>query len=81
MTIVRFTNPSGAVRLGNQHANGTTTLLEGDLFGSLKDTGTPATITRLLAPLKPAAVMCIGLNYRKHAEEGKQAIQIGRAHV
>ncbi len=74
MKIVRFTDPSGAVRLGNQHANGTTTLLEGDLFGSLKDTGTPATITRLLAPLKPAAVMCIGLNYRKHAEEGKQAI-------
>ncbi len=74
MKIVRFVDPTGTTRLGNQHSNGTTTLLEGDLFEGLKDTGTPATITRLLAPLKPAAVMCIGLNYRKHAEEGKQAI-------
>ena len=28
----------------------------------------------MLAPIQPAAVLCIGLNYRKHAEEGKQAI-------
>jgi 2-keto-4-pentenoate hydratase/2-oxohepta-3-ene-1,7-dioic acid hydratase in catechol pathway len=28
----------------------------------------------LLAPVQPTAILCIGLNYRKHAEEGKAKI-------
>ncbi len=29
---------------------------------------------KLLAPLQPVDILCIGLNYRRHAEEGKAAI-------
>src|SRR4051794_19727035 len=74
MKIVRFLDPSGSIRFGRRHPDGSTTALAGDLFGDLRDTGEPATVAKLLAPLAPADILCIGLNYRKHAEEGKQAI-------
>lgn len=36
---------------------------------------TEAVVTgELLAPVNPVDILCIGLNYRRHAEEGKQAI-------
>ena len=44
-------------------------LLEGDLFGELRPTGIFAGEHTLLAPLQPSAILCIGLNYRAHAEE------------
>jgi 2-keto-4-pentenoate hydratase/2-oxohepta-3-ene-1,7-dioic acid hydratase in catechol pathway len=46
-------------------------LLEGDLFGGLRPTGILAGEHTLLAPLQPSAILCIGLNYRAHAEEMK----------
>lgn len=44
------------------------------LFDDLHDTGRDATVTKVLAPLEPRDILCIGLNYRKHAAEGGQAI-------
>ena len=46
-------------------------LLEGDLFGELRPTDIFAGEHTLLAPLEPSAILCIGLNYRAHAEEMK----------
>jgi 2-keto-4-pentenoate hydratase/2-oxohepta-3-ene-1,7-dioic acid hydratase in catechol pathway len=40
------------------------------LFEGLSDTGQAADVARQLAPLVPVDILCIGLNYRKHAEEG-----------
>lgn len=74
MRLVRFHDATNTIRFGNQHADGSTTLLAGDILGDFRDTGEKATVKKLLAPIAPAAVICIGLNYRKHAEEGKQAI-------
>ena len=71
MRIVRFLNEQHQEQLGNQQEDGTTTILEGDLFGELRDTGQPATVSKLLSPVQPADILCIGLNYRRHAEEGK----------
>ena len=68
MKIIRFLS-AGREHLGRLHDDGTTTLLEGDLFGPLRDTGTPATVDKLLAPLEPRDILCIGLNYKKHAAE------------
>ncbi|MFM8413874.1 MAG: fumarylacetoacetate hydrolase family protein [Planctomycetota bacterium] len=68
MKIVRFLS-AGREHLGRLHDDGRTTLLEGDLFGELRDTGTAAPLERLLAPLEPRDILCIGLNYRKHAAE------------
>jgi len=74
MHILRYRDSSGNIHLGTRHSSGQVTRLEGDLFGTLRDTGSPADVTKLLAPLQPADIVCIGLNYRKHAEEGGQAI-------
>ena len=51
------------------HDDGRVTLLEGDLFGPLADTGRTVTVEKLLAPLEPRDILCVGLNYRKHAAE------------
>lgn len=74
MKLVRFQDQSGQIGYGCQHADGRVTRIEGDLFGEFRDTGTPATVSRLLAPIAPADIFCIGLNYRRHAEEGQQPI-------
>jgi 2-keto-4-pentenoate hydratase/2-oxohepta-3-ene-1,7-dioic acid hydratase in catechol pathway len=71
MRILRFVDDSGKVRLGCDYRPGdqSASLLEGALFGELTDTGARASVTRLLAPLEPRAILCIGLNYRAHARE------------
>lgn len=74
MKIIRYSDAQGRIHHGVQHPNGTTTRLEGDLFGARRDTGEKAEIGKLLAPLVPADIICIGLNYRRHAEEGNQPI-------
>lgn len=70
MRIIRFLDDAGQERLGRQQDDGSATLLEGELFGQLRDTGQAANMAKLLAPLVPVDILCIGLNYRKHAEEG-----------
>jgi 2-keto-4-pentenoate hydratase/2-oxohepta-3-ene-1,7-dioic acid hydratase in catechol pathway len=51
-------------------------LIEGDLFGPHRVTDRQVPIDKLLAPLIPTDILCIGLNYRKHAEEGGSAIPV-----
>lgn len=74
MKIIRFETAAGEQHYGQQHENGKVTRLDGDLFGSLTDTGEAVNVSKLLAPIEPRDIFCIGLNYRKHAEEGKQPI-------
>jgi 2-keto-4-pentenoate hydratase/2-oxohepta-3-ene-1,7-dioic acid hydratase in catechol pathway len=74
MRLVRFVDSSERIQLGRQHDDGTVTRIDGHIFGPLSDTGESASVKKLLAPLQPPAVLCIGLNYRRHAEEGGAAI-------
>jgi len=74
MRIIRYLDSHGDTHYGSQLADGSATRLEGDLFGEQRDTRQTADIRQLLAPVHPADIFCIGLNYRKHAEEGKNAI-------
>jgi 2-keto-4-pentenoate hydratase/2-oxohepta-3-ene-1,7-dioic acid hydratase in catechol pathway len=73
MRIIRFLS-GGVVQMGRQIDDRRAELIEGDLFNSLHLTGREATIDKLLAPIVPADILCIGLNYRKHAEEGGSPI-------
>ena len=73
MKIIRYRDAGGNIHLARQHDDGSATRLAGDLFSKLSDTGERVQVGKLLAPLVPADILCIGLNYRKHAEEGKQA--------
>ena len=69
MKIIRYQSPDGVLGYAQQHADGTATKLRGTLFEKLEPTGEPAVIAKLLAPLEPRALLCIGLNYRQHAAE------------
>jgi len=74
MRIIRYQDPQGAVRCAAQQPDGSSRQIVGDILGAYEVTGEPARVEKLLAPVAPVAFFCIGLNYRRHAEEGKAAI-------
>ena len=69
MKIIRYTNKTNTTHHAVQHADGQFERLEGRLYDSLRPTGEDADVVKILAPVDPVAIYCIGLNYRKHAEE------------
>jgi 2-keto-4-pentenoate hydratase/2-oxohepta-3-ene-1,7-dioic acid hydratase in catechol pathway len=69
MRIIRFIDGDGAVRHGVDRGDGTADLLAGDPTRGVQPTGTSAAVDRLVRPIEPAAIICIGLNYREHAAE------------
>lgn len=71
MKIIRYQDPSGAIFHASQQADGGALKISGDLFGSFSVTPEKARVAKLLAPLVPSSIVCIGLNYRRHAEESK----------
>ena len=50
--------------------DGTAREIAGDIFGDFRDTGRVIACGKLLAPVAPANLLAIGLNYKRHAEEG-----------
>lgn len=83
MPLMRYVDPEGLVHLARGDGNGRWERLAephsaqgpgADLFSELRPTGEGARIARLLAPLQPAAIFCIGLNYRRHAAETGAAL-------
>lgn len=50
-------------------ADHTIQLLHGDPFSALTDSGRRVGVQKLLAPVEPRAILCIGLNYRLHVGE------------
>ncbi|MEM8944717.1 MAG: fumarylacetoacetate hydrolase family protein [Planctomycetota bacterium] len=69
MKIIRFQDDQGAIQFGSQQGDDRVTLLEGDVYGDYRDTEQPATVAKLLAPIAPVDIICIGLNYAHHAAE------------
>jgi len=74
MKLVRYQSSSGSVFFGCRHNDGTITRIDGDIFGAFKDSGDLDSPAKLLAPIVPCDIICIGLNYRKHAAEGNKPI-------
>ncbi len=69
MKIVRYLDPSGVTHYGRQDAQGSVERLEGDIYSALRPAGEAANVRKILAPIVPSAILCIGLNYRHHAAE------------
>jgi 2-keto-4-pentenoate hydratase/2-oxohepta-3-ene-1,7-dioic acid hydratase in catechol pathway len=74
MKLIRYRDPSNQIHFGSIHDGDRVTRVEGDIYGSYRDTGEAADVAKRLAPIDPRDIICIGLNYRKHAAEGGQAI-------
>src|ERR1700744_730233 len=69
MKIIRYQDKQGSIGYAAQQADGSALKITGDVYSSLKLTTEKADVAKLLAPIQPSSIICIGLNYRKHAEE------------
>ena len=69
MKIVRYQDWQNKIHYGVQRPDGTTVRIVGDVFAEHEATDVPANVVKLLAPIAPTQILCIGLNYRKHAAE------------
>ena len=69
MKIIRYLDSDGNVYHGAEQPDGSVRRIEGDLYSSYRVTSTQDTVAKLLAPIAPTQILCIGLNYRRHAAE------------
>ncbi len=69
MKIMRYEDPAGKRSWARREADGSWTALEGELLTGLNETGRPAEVKKILAPLEPRAVIGAALNYKEHARE------------
>lgn len=68
MKIIRHQSPTGPAYAALQ-PDGSARAISGDIYGDFKVTDQVVTPGKLLAPIQPAQILCIGLNYAKHAAE------------
>jgi 2-keto-4-pentenoate hydratase/2-oxohepta-3-ene-1,7-dioic acid hydratase in catechol pathway len=69
MKILRYQDRSGHIHVAQQNPDLGFERLEGDMFSRLTPTGEVADVVKILAPVAPPAIFCVGLNYRRHAAE------------
>jgi 2-keto-4-pentenoate hydratase/2-oxohepta-3-ene-1,7-dioic acid hydratase in catechol pathway len=69
MKIIRYQDRAGHIGRAAQQEDGSALKLAGDIYQSPKTTAENADIAKVLAPIQPTAIICIGLNYRRHAQE------------
>lgn len=74
MRIIRYADSQGQIRYASQQPDGSARQIDGDIFIRYQVTDRIAEVKKLLSPVQPTAILCIGLNYRRHAEEGKSPI-------
>jgi 2-keto-4-pentenoate hydratase/2-oxohepta-3-ene-1,7-dioic acid hydratase in catechol pathway len=68
MKIVRYLDGAGRAHHGAEESD-RVLKIEGDILGDHVVTREIAEVERLLAPVAPTQLLCIGLNYRRHAQE------------
>jgi 2-keto-4-pentenoate hydratase/2-oxohepta-3-ene-1,7-dioic acid hydratase in catechol pathway len=71
MHLIRHLSSSGPAYAALQ-ADGSVREISGDIFGDFRMTDRVIKPGKRLAPIVPTNILCIGLNYRKHAAESKQ---------
>ncbi len=69
MRIVRYADATGEIGLGALTADDFAVPMMGELYGTLEPAGEPVPVAAYLAPVQPANIFAIGLNYGRHAEE------------
>ncbi|MDB6167837.1 MAG: 5-oxopent-3-ene,2,5-tricarboxylate decarboxylase [Verrucomicrobia bacterium] len=73
MKIIRHLTPSGPSYAALQ-PDGSAREIIGDILGDFHATDRVVKPGKLLAPLAPAGILAIGLNYKRHAEEGGKGV-------
>jgi 2-keto-4-pentenoate hydratase/2-oxohepta-3-ene-1,7-dioic acid hydratase in catechol pathway len=71
--IIRHLTPSGPACAALQ-PDGSAREIAGDIFGDFRVTDRVVAPGKLLAPVVPTNILCIGLNYKKHAAESNSPL-------
>jgi 2-keto-4-pentenoate hydratase/2-oxohepta-3-ene-1,7-dioic acid hydratase in catechol pathway len=74
MHIIRFIDENDLVCYGHEYSDNTAVVLQGHLYDGLITTGKKTKVKKLLAPVEPVAILCIGLNYHQHAQETEASL-------
>ena len=74
MKIIRYQDTQRQIHFAVQQPDGTAREIKGDIFAEFKVTDKRADVHKLLSPVEPKGILCIGLNYRRHAAEGNAPI-------
>ncbi len=74
MRIIRFLDYQGNEWSGCDVKDNSAAVINGDIFGDFTVTGKRVEIKSLLAPFQPVSILCIGLNYKMHAQETGAAL-------
>ena len=69
MQIIRFRGTNNHLYTGCDYDGTSASVVEGDPYGILTDTGQRRNVAKIEIPVVPTAIFCIGLNYRGHAKE------------
>jgi 2-keto-4-pentenoate hydratase/2-oxohepta-3-ene-1,7-dioic acid hydratase in catechol pathway len=69
MKIIRYQDSQNRIAHGWQAQDGGYCKISGDIFGQYSAGTEPADVAKLLAPVAPTGILCVGLNYRRHAAE------------
>lgn len=75
MKIIRYEDPSGKILHAVQEQDAKFLRLDGDPLQGFEMTGEPAIVVRILAPVAPTMIWCVGKNYRRHADEVGMGIE------
>jgi 2-keto-4-pentenoate hydratase/2-oxohepta-3-ene-1,7-dioic acid hydratase in catechol pathway len=69
MKIIGYLDSANVAHHAAEQPDGSALRIEGDIYGTHKVTSEKAQIKKLLSPIAPTQILCIGLNYRQHAAE------------
>jgi 2-keto-4-pentenoate hydratase/2-oxohepta-3-ene-1,7-dioic acid hydratase in catechol pathway len=69
MKLIRYLDHAGKIHYAAEQPGGGHLRIDGDPFGEIRVTKESATVAKILAPVVPVQIWCIGQNYRRHADE------------
>jgi 2-keto-4-pentenoate hydratase/2-oxohepta-3-ene-1,7-dioic acid hydratase in catechol pathway len=75
MRIIRFQS-GDRIYFGQRIDEYSAHRIDGSLFGPMKISNDVVAIDKILAPLVPVDILCIGLNYSEHAKESSSSLPL-----
>ena len=73
MKIIRYQDIQGNIAYAAIE-NGAYYKIEGDIYTNYETTKQVADVQKILAPINPTSILCVGLNYKEHAREANMDI-------